>query len=100
GIDAGRVVAGGALDLLNISPVRRDTRGWNPAPAWAVRQRSPTHADNLTPAECGTPSRCRQCGAERAAAWHHRRRAVAQATLLHGARSSCRTGGPRSVNLQ
>ena len=33
--------------------------------------------DNLVPAECGTRWRCRQCGAERAAAWRHRRRAVA-----------------------
>ena len=28
--------------------------------------------DNLIPAECGTRWRCRQCGAERAAAWRRR----------------------------
>jgi hypothetical protein len=33
--------------------------------------------DNLALAERGTRRRCRQCGAERAAAWRRRRRAVA-----------------------
>ena len=73
-----KVGSGGVLRTCSIFPLFAPTgvRGAVLPPARCGNGHELT-PDNLVPAERGTRWRCRQCGADRAAAWRRRRTAAA-----------------------